>query len=248
MLAAARDELLSRLEHFALKPTTVVDIGGNVLLGDEALRRKFPRARILATQAVDRTNDESVHPSSINDISRAMGFFDSALRRVFGRALGIERSGSTLEQLTLADDSVDLVIANLWQPGAEFLDAALLEISRVLAPNGLFLWSTLGPGTEVTREDSVVEQVELRAEYPSLIDMHDLGSALGRAGFIEPVLDIDRQTHRGLPIDLGRHHLATGAHFEIIHAAAFGGQKGAVLIHDETVVPIASIGRRSHNR
>ncbi|MEJ0098994.1 MAG: hypothetical protein WDO12_04335 [Pseudomonadota bacterium] len=61
----------------------------------------------------------------------------------------------------------------------------------MLRPGGLVLLSSLGPET----------LQELRASWGAsdggvhvneFIDVHDLGSALARAGFVEPVLDVDR--------------------------------------------------------
>ena len=54
--------------------------------------------------------------------------------------------------------------------------------------------------------------------------MHDIGSALGRAGFAEPVLDVDR---------LGD--------VEVIQVAAFAGAQAS----GEIFVAVDSIGRRS---
>jgi SAM-dependent methyltransferase len=129
----------------------------------------------------------------------------------------LERIDGTPEHLSLADGSVDLVLGHWLAPGFESLDAVLAELRRVLAPGGLFLWTTPGLGAA-----------------PEPIDLHDLGGALTRAGFLEPVLDVDRY----------------GAAYEIIHASAFaglapktaGGATGGVPV--ESVVAVDAIGRR----
>ena len=67
--------------------------------------------------------------------------------------------------------------------------AALREFHRVLAVDGLLMFSTLGPDT----------LAELRAaagaaRVHAFADMHDLGDMLVAAGFAEPVMDMERVT------------------------------------------------------
>jgi malonyl-CoA O-methyltransferase len=71
------------------------------------------------------------------------------------------------------------------------LAGPLAEARRVLKPGGLFAFSTFGPDT----------LKELRAAWAAadgyshvnrFLDLHDVGDALVRAGFAEPVLDVER--------------------------------------------------------
>jgi malonyl-CoA O-methyltransferase len=67
--------------------------------------------------------------------------------------------------------------------------AALCEFHRVLAVEGLLMFSTLGPDT----------LAELRGaagatRVHSFADMHDVGDMLVAAGFAEPVMDMERLT------------------------------------------------------
>lgn len=218
LAAGARAELLERLAHFGVAPRTVLDLGSGVTGADAAargaLRKALPRARIIATTGPERA--EAAAAAAPGAATRAL----DALRRLLqGAAPRIERLTAPPDRLPLADGSVDLVLGHWLAPGSAALDAVLAEVRRVLAPHGLFLWTTPGlgaPGTEP-------------------LDMHDLGGALARAGFVEPVLDVDR--HRG-PGD--------GAVVEVIHAAAFAGDaRGKARVGtDETLVPLRSIGRR----
>ncbi len=204
---AARAELLDRLDHFALKPRVVLDLGGGVTDGTpDPLRRRFPAARILVT------GTGVAAPNGL-----AQRALEALRRRVPGAGPALERIDGTPKQLPLAEGSVDLVLGHWLAPGFESLDAVLAELRRVLAPGGLFLWTTPGLGAA-----------------PEPIDLHDLGGALTRAGFLEPVLDVDRY----------------GAAYEIIHASAFaglapkaaGGTTGGDPI--ESVVAVDAIGRR----
>lgn len=206
---AARSEMLERLTHFAPTPQTALVLGGG---GDDdaavlidALRRRFPRARIVV----------STGPDAAVRADRPLARAAAALRRRMpGLAPPVERLAAPADRLPLTDGSVGLALGHWLAPGAAALDAVLGGLRRVLVPGGLFLWTTPGLGA---------------AADP--LDMHDLGGALARAGFTEPVLDVDR------------HRSADGGVIEVVHAAAFAG--AAPRNHDgETIVPIDRLGRR----
>jgi malonyl-CoA O-methyltransferase len=120
--------------------------------------------------------------------------------------------------------SFDLVFTSLMLQWVQPLDAALAEIRRVLKPGGLLLASSFGPLT----------LMELRLAWAAaddavhvndFIDMHDFGSALQRAGFTEPVLDVDRHVrHYADATTLMRSIKAIGAHN--VHAARRRGLTG----------------------
>jgi malonyl-CoA O-methyltransferase len=230
---AACAELLERLDHFAPEPRVVLDLGGGVTAdARDALRRRFPAARILVTgplgSAAGRTADgltdaadRIIAPHGL--VRRALG----ALRRLLGAAPEPERIDATPDRLPLADGCVDLALGHWLAPGIGSLDAVLAELRRVLVPGGLFLWTTPGLGAS-----------------PEPIDLHDLGGALARAGFLEPVLDVDRHdAHTATTRD-------SGAVCEVIHAAAFAGATrrvaGGVAVGGagETLVPIGTLRRR----
>ena len=157
-----------------------------------ALKRAFPRAQVTAV-----------------DLSAAM--LEQARRhsRLWRPIRCIEADARALP---IESASVDLVFSNLMLQWVDPLDDALLEIRRVLRPGGLMLASSFGPLT----------LQELRAAWVAaddgvhvndFIDMHDFGSALQRAGFSEPVLDVDRHLrHHVDAAALMRELKAIGAH------------------------------------
>ncbi|MFM7396451.1 MAG: class I SAM-dependent methyltransferase [Gammaproteobacteria bacterium] len=152
-------------------------------------------------------------PSATEAKSRRGSFFG----RLFQRGARTEYLEATLAHLPLEDRSVDLVVAHDWSAGIKQLDAALSELHRVLVPGGLFLCSTPSP-----------------TSTPGHADIHDLGSALMRAGFMEPVLDIDR---------------IAGSTSEVIHVAAFAGAArynaaGHPVGEGETVLPFPRVSQR----
>ncbi len=70
-------------------------------------------------------------------------------------------------------------------------DRAFAEIRRVLKPGGFFAFSTFGPDT-LRELRSAWAEADGDNHVNHFIDMHDVGDALVRAGFTEPVLDVDR--------------------------------------------------------
>ncbi len=172
--AQAREELLGRLDYVALEPRLVVDAGAGTGRSSRALERRYPRARVVAL-----------------DVSVAM-LRASGRRAWWRRAKGFDRVCGDLERLPFADSSVDLLFSNLALPWCD-PDRALAEARRVLAPRGLLSVTTLGPDT--LKELRIAwAQVDGGAHVNPFLDMHDLGDALVRTGFVQPVLDVERRT------------------------------------------------------
>jgi malonyl-CoA O-methyltransferase len=91
-----------------------------------------------------------------------------------------------MQTLPLADASVDLVWSNMALHWLSDPLPALREFSRVLLPNGLLMFSTLGP-------DSLKELRAAAGErrVHAFVDMHDLGDMLLAAGLAAPVMDME---------------------------------------------------------
>lgn len=90
----------------------------------------------------------------------------------------------THDQIALAQDSVDMVIAVMLPLWLGEMQAVFAELLRCLRPNGLLHFATLGP-------DALQEW---RTHMPAAItfpDMHDVGDTMLRAGFSEPVMDVE---------------------------------------------------------
>jgi len=171
--ARVRPELLDRLRWISVEPARVLDLGCGTGEGARHLKRRYPRA---LTVALD------IAPGMLREAGRRTRLF-----RRFERVCG------DAHRLPLADASIDLVFSNLLLQWCDVPDEVLGEIRRVLRPGGFLSFSTLGPDT----------LCELRAAWRAaddtshvnlFLDMHDVGDALTRAGFAEPVLDVERFT------------------------------------------------------
>lgn len=197
-----RTEMLSRLDLVAMQPTRILDAGCGTGHASAALMKKYPKAELvsldLALGMLRKT--QSVNASLAN-----------RFKRVFGQAQQ-NLLCADIEQLPLADASVDMIFSNLAIQWCNDLDAAFAGIHRVLRTDGLLTFSTLGPDTlKELRAASKTDAA--RVSVSRFFDMHDIGDALVRAGFSAPVLDVERVvlTYENA-IDVMRDLKAIGAH------------------------------------
>ena len=187
-----RSELLSRLDLLRDTPRAVLDLGAGTGLAAVELKRRYPRARVTAA-----------------DISAPMLRIARSRSRFWRRIHCVEADARALP---FESASFDLVFTSLMLQWLQPPDGALQEIRRVLKPGGLLLASSFGPET-LQELRSAWAEADGGAHVNEFIDMHDLGSAMARAGFQEPVLDVDR--HRQAHADarsLMRSIKAIGAH------------------------------------
>lgn len=195
--AATRDGLLARLEPIVIEAKTVLDLGSATGSGSRLLSRRFRGAHIVAA-----------------DLSRNMLEQARKKRRWLSRTSAVQTNATALP---FADQSVDVVFANLLLPWIDDSARLFAEVSRVLRKGGLFAFATLGPDSliELRQAWSEVDSAEHVNRFP---DMHDIGDAAVRAGLQDPVLDIDRlavsyRTAAALFKDL----TATGARNSLVH-------------------------------
>lgn len=170
-----REEMASRLDLMQIRPQAILDAGCGTGLGGRLLQNRFPSAQVYS-------------------LDLAMGMLQQtyAQQPFYKKLFGQKRLiCADIEQLPLADASMSMVWSNLALQWCNELDKSFAEVRRVLQPEGLFMFSTFGPDT----------LKELRAATSNgnthvsrFIDMHDIGDALTRAGFSDPVLDVERYT------------------------------------------------------
>lgn len=170
--ARVGEELLERLEPFAFTPAVVLDLGAGTGRLSAQLKRRYRRARVIALDLA---------PGMLRQATRHQGW----LRR-------FERICADASALPLRSGSVDVVFSNLMLQWCDPPDAALAEAFRVLKPQGFFAFSTFGPDTLCELRAAWGE--DGRTHVNRFLDMHDVGDALMRAGFSEPVLDVERMT------------------------------------------------------
>jgi SAM-dependent methyltransferase len=105
------------------------------------------------------------------------------------------------EALPFRDGAIDLVTSALSLQFVNDLPGTLVQIRRVLRPDGLFLGALAG-GETLTELRQAFAQAEAEIEdgisprVAPFADLRDLGALLQRAGFALPVTDVDRITVR----------------------------------------------------
>ena len=168
------ERLLERLDLMANTPARVLDIGCGTGRPTRDLVRRYPKSQVIGVDLA---------PSMLQVARGHQPWFGAKARWICAEAT----------QLPLADASCDLLYASLLLQWCEDLDATLLEWRRLLKPHGLLLFSTLGPDTlkELRVAWSSVDEFN---HVNRFLDMHDVGDALIRAGFVEPVMDVEHLT------------------------------------------------------
>jgi malonyl-CoA O-methyltransferase len=172
--SAARAELLSRLDLLRAPPAAVLDLGAGTGLAARAIKRRFRRAAVTAADLA----------APMLEVARRHSRFWRPIRCVQADA----------QSLPFEDASFDLVFSNLMLQWLAPPDAALAEMRRVLRPGGLLLLSSFGPAT-LRELRTAWEAADAGIHVNEFVDVHDLGSALARSGFTEPVLDVDLHVH-----------------------------------------------------
>ena len=127
------------------------------------------------------------------------------------------------EALPFADESFDLVVSGLALHFVNDLPGTLLQVRRLLKPDGLLLAAMLG-GTTLTELRIALlaaeEEIEGGASprVAPFTDVRDLGALLQRAGFALPVADAETVTVTyAHPLALMRELRAMGAANALLH-------------------------------
>lgn len=252
-------ELLERLQFFSLEPRVILDLGCAAGTAAVQLRRRFPRARVIAM-----------------DLAYLMTREARRRQRFWRRFECVCADGRALP---LAARSVDLVFSNLMLHWSDDPAAVFAEAQRVLQPGGLMLFSTFGPDT-LHELRAAWARADTASHVSAFADMPQLAAAMSDSGLSEPVMDrelqlahypdasalmnelrtlgarhagVDRRrtlTGRGrLQAMLNAYEQArTGAgipaSWEIIYGAGFAGAPHtdrAAIVRGEFAVPISAI-------
>jgi malonyl-CoA O-methyltransferase len=175
--------LLESLDYLEDRvPGVVLDLGCGPAHAAAAMRRRWPRARIVAMDSALPMLQQARPRGSWNPLQWSL------LHKP------LDRVNADARALPLADNSVDVLFCNLCLQWVEDLPAVFAGFRRVLKPDGLLLCSTFGPATlwELREAFAVADNVPHVSPFASIAQF---GDALVHAGFRNPVLDRDEFVH-----------------------------------------------------
>ena len=167
--------MLERLDYVRIAPKRVLDAGCGPAREARALGVRYPDAELV-----------------LLDLALPMLRLARPAGGILSRLLGRRTPAAVcadLERLPLRAASIELAWSNMALHWAGDPLAAIREFHRVLAPEGLLMFSTLGPDT--LKE---LRAVAGPARVHAFADMHDIGDMLVAAGFAAPVMDAERVT------------------------------------------------------
>jgi malonyl-CoA O-methyltransferase len=189
--------MMERLDLIRLQPVRILDLGAGTGEFSQALMRRYRKADVVALDLA---------LNMLRHTRRRGGWFRRP-RCICGDA----------EQLPFADESFQFIFSNLMLQWCQDLEPVFTELHRVLAPGGLLMFTTFGPDTLMELRASW-EAADGYSHVNRFIDMHDVGDALVRTRWAEPVMDAERITvtyreARTLMQDLkhlGAHNITAG--------------------------------------
>ena len=169
--------MLERLDYVRIEPRRVLDLGCGTGASLTALHERYPKALLLGVDLSEA-------------MLRASQVKRSRLRWLmpFLRGQATPLLAADAAALPFKPQSIGLLWSNLMLHWLDDPLPVLREMHRVLALEGLLMFSTLGPDT----------LKELRASFGDgyahtqrFTDMHDYGDMLVACGFADPVMDAE---------------------------------------------------------
>ena len=169
------DRMLERLDYIKAKPAVVLDAGAGTGHCSAGLLNRYKEAKVIS-----------------------LDFALPMLQKARKQGRWLRRPGclcADIEQLPLADESVDMVFSNVAIQWCTDLQHTFAEFMRVLKPEGLLMFSTFGPDTlKELRQSWAVADGTDRPRTSRFIDMHDIGDMMVHSQFADPVIDAERMT------------------------------------------------------
>lgn len=185
--AALQREVMSRLDErldlMSIRPGRIVDAGCGTGLGLGLLQARFPESEIIGL-------DLALPMLQAARAQEQTQGFTAFIRRLLPGASRKALLCADIERLPFKRSSIDLVWSSLALQWVSEPEAAFRELHRVIAPQGLLLFSTFGPDTLKELRQAFAD-VDGGSHVSRFLDMHDIGDMLVHAGFQHPVMEME---------------------------------------------------------
>jgi malonyl-CoA O-methyltransferase len=169
--------LLEHLEPMRIMPKTILNLGARTGYSTHLLHKRYPKATIVATDEAEKMLQQA-----------------RKRHRWWWRPFVLCARG---EHLPFVDHPFDLIFANLvltnYQDKSS-ITLPLQEIRRLLRPEGLFLFTVLGPDSLQELRYSWAQADTQYTHVQDFMDMHNWGDKLVHAGLLDPVMDMEHLT------------------------------------------------------
>lgn len=165
--------MLEHLDPVKMQPQHVLDVGTGTGFAVGLLMKRYKKAQITAVDLA---------PEMLKQAAKHGSWFRKP-RLICADA----------DHLPLADHSVDMLVSSLMLQWSGDLERTLREFKRVLKPGGVLMFATFGPDTLKELRNSWLK-VDSDAHVNQFLDMHDVGDALMRCQFADPVMDREMLT------------------------------------------------------
>lgn len=165
------ERLLERLELIRITPGRILDLGSGTGTAGRLLKKKYRKAAVVQVDLASKM------------VARAA----KQERSLFNRPSFV---CADAQYLPLAPGVFDLTYSNLMLQWCNDLDSVFAEVRRVNKAGGLFIFSSFGPDTLWELKESW-SRVDDDIHVNAFLDMHDVGDTLVRAGFENPVMEVE---------------------------------------------------------
>ncbi|NPA72560.1 MAG: malonyl-ACP O-methyltransferase BioC [Gammaproteobacteria bacterium] len=185
-----------RLDLTTIETQVILDAGSGTGLLTEKIIQRYPQAHCFAldlSESMLRQSKTRLQVPRCAKLGTPLNRFlqQCKLTKNFATKAGATPINADVNQLPFADNSVDLIVSNLMLQWCDDLDTVFAEFRRVLRPEGLIMFTSFGPDTLKELRQAWQTADPEHAHVNHFIDMHDVGDALMRAGFGQPVMDME---------------------------------------------------------
>jgi malonyl-CoA O-methyltransferase len=177
--------LAAKLEPIRLNPTNWLDWSAFLGAGQDVVSTRYPQAQRWVVEP-----EGTLLQRSQADLTQAA---QRTWRKLWRRDTPTAWSAASLANAPWQPDGADMLWANMCLHTHADLPSLMALWHRQLAVDGFLMCSGLGPDT--ARELRGLFR-DLGWPLPTIdfVDMHDLGDSLVKAGFADPVMDMEKLT------------------------------------------------------